>query len=483
MSLKQKAIKSFIWDYAGKFAGQIVSFTLGIILARLLTPEDYGLIGMVMAIVAIAQGITDIGLGSAIVQRQNITDDHMSTVFFMNMGLSLVLTMALFFAAPLVASFYDQPELLLISKVLSIYFLLNGTTLVQKAKFSKELRVHIVTQSNVISAILSGLIGVALAYNGFGVWALIVQTLLKAGIYSIIIWIRSKWRPSLIFKKTSLIELWSFGFNLFLSNMIYAFGSRLNVLVIGKMFSASVLGLFTRADSLNKFIIKYSSGSLSAISFPALSAIQDNSEKFKRNALLMINLAAFAAFGLCGVMYLIAEPLIIGLLTEKWRGAIPIFKILCLSVYVFPISAISLSTITAMGNSSIHLKLTLIKYSITITGMILGFYLGGLNGYLYSLIVTSTLNLLINFIGVEKVTKISLKDQLKNIYVFPLITIPLTIVLSQLAFGDIGNILLVIFLSILFGFLYLVINYLFKTESLLFLNEQVRLYKNRILVR
>lgn len=480
MSLKKKTINSFIWDFGGRIIGQFFSFTIGIILARLLTPADYGLIGLVLVLVAILRSIADAGLGSSLIQKTDVDNEHFSTVFFTNFVISCFLALSIFLSSGSIANFYDIPSLKPIAQVLSVMFIIDGATMIQRTIFKKHLQLQVITFLTIISSVIGGIIGIAMAYADYGVWSLVVQTIIGSFINSMLLWSKSSWRPNFVWKFEKLKELWTFGFYIFLSTIINSFTSKLNVVLIGKLFTASTLGLYTRAESLCNFIIRFSSTSLASISFPAFSIIKDQEERFKSNFLLVVNLCAFVVFGMSGILYLIAEPLIVFLLTDKWIEAVPIFKILCLSIYAYPLSAVTLSAVTAKGNSSLHFKLNIIKPVISIAGMLIGFKINGLYGYLYSLIITQLLSLVINFAAVKTTVSLSIFSQFKNIIFFAPVSVSLVYIINLFSPIFKYDLMQIIFLSLIFGLSYLTIVYFYKPKSMVFILRNLTNFKSRI---
>ena len=355
-NLKQKTFKAFAWDLGGKLADLGVGFFISIILARLLAPEEFGLLAMAAVVIALAQVLIDSGLSTALIQRKEVTDAHYGSFFVFNVVVGSLLTIIFFSLSEVVADFYDRPELKPILQALSFNFIINSFTRVQGAWLTKQLNFGILTTARITSVIVSGSIGVTLAILGYGVWALVVQSLLGGITSNLYIVFAVKWRPKFIFKWNALKELWSFGFRMFLSSLIGTIIKQADALITGKLFSPATLGYYHRAKSFNLFVIKYTSGSLNSVLFPALSAIQNNEERYKQVVFKAFEILCFITFGLLGFLYITAEDIIIILFSDKWLPSVAIFKILLLNGYAFPLSALLMNILMSKGNSKIFFK-------------------------------------------------------------------------------------------------------------------------------
>lgn len=477
-SLKKKVFGAFLWDYSGKIAGQFTGLAVGIILARLLTPEDFGLVGMAMVFIGLSEIFANLGLSAALIQKKDPREEHFSSSFYLNVAASFLLTAIMFFAAPLIGRFYKRPDLVNIVRVLSLNFLLSGFTIVQDAWLRKKMKFGILTRSKLAGSIMGGLIGITMAVKGFGVWSLVVQTLATRFFNSVQLWIASSWKPKIIFAFGALKELWAYGFHMFLAGMLDTFYGQLDSLIIGKIFSARDLGLYSRAKSLNRFVIRYSSESIGSVTFPVMSDMQHDRDRLVNFTLKIESLVAFSAFGLLGLLYVTSRPLIIVLLGYKWEGAVEIFKLLALSGFVYPISAATLSMLRAQGDSRLFFKLEVLKKVIGGTGLVIGF-LFGLKGYLISLIVTGSINTLLNMYYSGRNLNVSLHEQLANIYKYLLIAVLAALMSACLPIGNLIMILQLIILSAVFSIVYLSANYLLKTMGMQMLASKLHLVKIR----
>ena len=466
-------VKSFLWDLSGKLSRQFVGFGIGILLARLLSPKEFGLISMAMIFIAISEYFVNIGLSSAIIQRKDLTEEHLSSSFYLNLGFSVLLALIFFFLAPFISQFFKTPELTNVVRVISLKLVIGGFTIVQRALLIKSMKFKVLMRASLTASIIGGVVGVAMALNGYGVWSLIFQLLINLSVESITIWYFSEWKPKLLFKLNALKELWSYGLNLFFSGLINVLFQQLDAFVIAKVFSKETLGLFNRARNLNNFVIRYSSDSINSVMFPAMTALQNNKEKMVRIGLKAESLVSFFTFALLGWLYLTAEPLILFLLGNKWEGAIEIYKLLCLSGFVYPLSVTTLNMIKASGDSRTILKIETIKNIVNVSGLIIGF-LFGLKGYLISLIFSGSINLLINMLFARKSLHLKINNQLAHIYIYPIITIGIVLLLGFIQI-ELSNFVKLIILTILFFGIYILINLLLKTFSMKYVQSKLEL--------
>lgn len=475
-NLKARGLSAFIWDFFGKFARHATGFIVTIFLARLLEPSEFGLIAMVMVIVGIAFIFTDVGLGSALIQRRRVLSVHYASVFYFNIFIGGILTLITFFSATWISDFYDNQQLIPITQIMALLFLINAFSSVQTNKLRKELNYATLAKANVLAAVLSGIIGISLAFYGAGVWSLVAQQLSRGVLYNISIWNASRWVPSLLFSFKALKQLWGFGFRMFLSGFLDTIFTRLDVLIIGKLFSPAILGFFDQAKRLNQMIVQYSSGSIMAVLFPVLSKVQNDLPRFQNIAIKTLGIISFIVFFLLGAMYLISEELIVLLFTEKWLPSVEYFKILVLSGFSYPVSALLVNTLSSRGNSKAFFRLEIYKKILQGINLYVGF-LWGIEGYLYGLIIVSVFGVSLNILFASREIKLPFM-----IFVKPMITQAfLSIVTVWLVFAITQNIeaymiILILLKGIIFSIIYISINKLLKTSSYGYIMDQIKQY-------
>ena len=464
-NLKARGLGAVIWDFFGKVARHGTSFIVTIFLARLLEPSDFGLIAMIMVIVMVAMVFTDVGLGSALIQRRRALPVHYTSVFYFNVFIGGVLTLITFLSAIWISDFYDNEQLIPIIKVMSLLFVITAFSSLQVNKLRKELNYAALAKAEVSAAVLSGVIGIALAFYGAGVWSLVVQALSRGIFYNIFLWTASKWVPSLLFSFKALRQLWGFGFRMFLSGLLDVIFSRLDILIIGKLFSPAILGFFDQAKRLNAMIVQYSSGSIMAVMFPVLSKVQNDLPRFQNIAIKTLGIISFIVFFLLGVMYLISEELIVLLFTEKWLPSVEYFKILVLSGFANPVSALLVNILSSRGNSKAFLRLEIYKKILQSINFYIGF-LWGIEGYLYGLVVVSILAVSLNVLFASREIKLSFLVFVKPVIMQMIISvIAVWIVILFTKEIETYGILLLLMKSIIFTVFYFAINIFLKTSS------------------
>lgn len=360
-SLKNKTVKGVIWNGLGSFSSQGISFVFTIIIARILTPQDYGIVGMLTIFMAICQAFVNSGFSQALVRKIDRSEEDNATAFYFNIVVGIASYVIMFLAAPWIASFYNQPILTSITRVVALNLILSSFCIVQQAQLT--INIDFKTQANIsiISTVLSGIVGLSFALLGYGVWALVVQGLISTIVQSVLVWIFVKWRPRERFSKESFHNLFGFGSKLLASGLLDTIYNNLYVLVIGKVFSASTLGLYSRATSLAQFPSSNITGIIQRVTFPVLATIQDEDERLRDNYRRLLRMSAFIIFPLMTLLAAVAQPLIQILLGEKWLGCVIYLQILCFSMMWYPIHAINLNLLQVKGRSDLFLKLEVIK--------------------------------------------------------------------------------------------------------------------------
>ena len=403
-SLRTKGINAFIAVLAGKLANQGVGFIISIILARILTPEEFGLIAMVNVLLAMATILMDVGLGEALIQRKRLLPIHYSSVFYFNVFAGFILSIITYLSAEAIADFYERPELVLLTQVMSVSFLASSLVVVQNARLTRAFKFKKIAIFRLISSLLSGFVGIMMALNNYGIWSLVTQILLGVLIYVIIVWLQVKWTPQFRFSFKALKQLWGYGFRMFLSAVLNKVFVKIDVLIIGKIFTASALGFYQRARSFEQMVIQYSSGSMMEVLFPLFCQIQTDIERLKNLVLKALNALSLVVFYLLGVLYLCADNIIVVLLTEKWLLSAEYFKILLLGGYAFPFSSLLINIISSRGNSKDFLKLAAIRKIMVGINLIVGFHFG-ISGYLYGFAFVRAISLALNIIYAGKELK------------------------------------------------------------------------------
>lgn len=360
-SLKDKTVKGVIWSAVDRFSAQGVKFVFSILIARLLVPEDYGVIAMLGIFMAVSQTFIDSGFGTALIRKIDRTETDFSTVFYFNIVVAAVFYLILFFSAPAIAKFYETPLLESVTKVFALNLIINSFAGIHNAKLSIDIDFKSRAKISIISSIVTGVVGLWMAYAGYGVWALVVQNLCSSVLRTVMLWIIVKWRPKLIFSWKSFRELFSFGSKLLASGLLDTVYNNLYTLIIGKVFSPSTLGVYSKANSLAQFPSSNITSVLQAVTFPVLSSIQNEEVRLADAYKRFLKLSAFVVFPLMVGLSAVADPFIRIALTDKWEGTIILLKIICFALMWYPISAINLNILQVKGRSDYFLRLEIIK--------------------------------------------------------------------------------------------------------------------------
>lgn len=375
-ALKQKTISGLLWSSIDQFSNLGITFVAGIILARLLSPYEFGLIGIIAVFIAVSESFINSGFSNALIRKKNSTDTDFSTVFYFNLMVGILFFIILFFSAPAIAGFFNEPQLKLIVQVLGIVLIIDSLTIIQSTILTKRIDFKLQTRISVIASLGSGIVAIVMAFNGFGVWSLVAQRLLKQSLNSLFLWLWNRWRPLWVFSKQSFKELFGFGSKLLLSGLIDILYRNIYYLVIGKYFSAQELGYYTRADEFKRLPSQSLNGIIARVSYPILSSIQDDKHRLKANYQKLIRSTMFFTFTLMLGIAAVAEPLIITLIGEKWRPSIIFLQMLSFVGMMYPLHALNLNMLKVSGRSDLFLKLELIKKIIAIPTIIIGIVWG-----------------------------------------------------------------------------------------------------------
>ena len=474
--LKKKASSAVFWNLSGTLMKQGITFVISIFLARLLSPEDFGLVGMATVFISLTQSFTDFGMTSGLIQKKEPSEVQYNTVFYINLGVSVIMMVLMISFSGLIAVYFKNPEVGKIARFVSYSFVLNAINGVQNAQLTKALANKVKTIASLSSAIATGVVGIILAYNNYGVWSLVYATLVGSGVSTVYIWYKSSWRPKALFNFSEVRPLLNYGSKMFASGLIDNIYNKLDVLIIGKLFSPATLGFYFRAVSLNQLVTKYTSGALQGVFFPVISHLQFDRDAQLRVISKSLHVISFLTFLLMGFLYLNAHEVFVILFTEKWLVAVDYFKIMVFYSYAYPISAILVNILSGNGHSGKFLKLEIWKKATGVFAMFIGFYFG-IYGFLWGSVIASTIAVLINMIYVNKVVELSVAMQFKIVYQYAFISV-VTVLLLQFFLEQInlnvwGEILLE---SSMFFLIYFLLCGIFKFSG-------YRLIKNIIMHR
>lgn len=374
-SLKNKAIKGVGWSFVDNISGQGITFLIGVILARILTPEEYGLIGIIAIFIAVFNSIVDSGFSNALIRKNDAKDLDFNTVFISNMVLSIVLFFTLFFSAPLIANFFEQPKLKPLTQVMASIVIINAFAIIQRTILVKRIDFKTQTKVSLIASITSGVIGIGMALYDFGVWSLVGQQISRQLLNTLFLWFYAKWYPKLQFSWNSFKKLFNFGWKLLVSELIATVWREIYQIVIGKCYSAATLGQYTRAHQFGSIFSSNLTIIIQRVSYPVLSSMQDNKERLKEGYRRVIKITMLATFVLMLGLSAVSKPMIQVLVGDQWLIAAKFLPIICLQMMLYPLHAINLNMLQVQGRSDLFLKLEFIKRCAGVIPILLGIFI------------------------------------------------------------------------------------------------------------
>lgn len=465
--LKKKAVHGVIWTSIQRFLTIFIQFVSGIILARLLSPDDFGCIGMLSIFMLVASSFIDGGFGSALIQKRRPSQIDYSTIFYWNLFVSIFIYFVLYFSAPYIARYYNIELLTSVLRVQSIILIFNALSSIQINKLNKEFNFRKISIISLISIVISLTVTIVMAYQGYGVWSLVTQNLLMAIIPAIFYWVTCSWRPSWVFSIQAFKELFEFGFYVLLTHIINNIGTNVQGLLIGRVYPPAVMGYYSKANSTEKLASTSISQVIGQVSYPLYAEMQNDKVHLILTLKKLTQLVTYITFPLMFLLILLATPLFIFLYSEKWLPAVPYFQILCLSGLAICLHAINTQSIAAIGKSKVMFVWAFIKQIGGFILMLVGFYLYDIKGLLIGMVIKSWLIYVINASLVSKYIGYRLWKQLKDI--FPVM------VVSVISFGiayflaeqvDSLNLYISAFLKLsIFVITYILCSTVFKLEA------------------
>lgn len=413
-SLKQKTVSGLSWSFVDAIGNYGVSFVVGIVLARLLSPREFGLIGMITVFIAISESFINSGFSNALIRKQNCTDADYSTVFYFNLVVGVLFFGILYSSAPAIAGFFKEPELVQVVRVMALVLIVDSLSIIQRTILTKRIDFKTQTKVSLVASIGSGVIAIVMAFQGYGVWSLVVQRLSRQALNSLFLWIWNSWLPKLIFSLASFKELFGFGSKLLLSGLIDTIYRNIYYLIIGKFFSAQALGYYTKASDFKNVPSQGLNTVISRVSYPVLSSIQDDKPRLKQNYQRLIRSTMFITLILMLGLAAVAEPMIIVLIGEKWRPSIIYLQLLCFSGMMYPLQALNLNMLQVSGRSDLFLRLEIIKKILAIPVILIGIYFG-ITAMILGIIVNSQIAYFLNSYWSGKFVNYPTKEQILNI--------------------------------------------------------------------
>lgn len=467
---KNTTVKNFIWRFAERCGAQLVTFVVSIVLARILSPDDYGTVALVTVFTTILQVFVDSGLGVALIQKKNADDLDFSSVFYFNFVVCIVLYAGMFFAAPTIASFYNDLTLIPIIRVISLTIVISGIKGIQQSFVSRNMLFRRFFFSTLGGTIFSAILGVAMAYAGCGVWAIVAQQLSNTAIDTLILWLTVKWRPKKMFSWERLKTLFSFGWKLLISSLLDTGYSNLRSLVIGKIYSPSDLAYYNQGDKLPSVVITNINTSIASVLLPTLASKQDDRKQLKNMTRRAIKTSTYIIAPLMMGLAFCAPPIVRLILTEKWVPCVPYLCIFCITYMFYPIHTANLNAINAMGRSDYFLKLEIAKKVIGMLLLLLTMRISVM-AMAYSLLVSMVTSMVINSWPNKKLLKYSFKEQIIDILPNIFIAILMGGVVSTIYIFKLSDVMTLAIQIPLGAIVYIGLSIIFKIEEFQYLKN------------
>ena len=470
---KKSVIGNFIWRFAERCGAQLVTFIVSIVLARILDPKDYGTIALVTVFTTILQVFVDSGLGAALIQKKNADDLDFSSVFYFNFIVCIILYVGMFIAAPYIALFYKDTTLTPVIRVISLTIVISGVKGIQQAYVSKNMLFKRFFFSTIGGTIFSAVLGIAMAYMGYGVWALVAQQLSNTAIDTLILWLTVKWRPKKMFSYERLKGLFSFGWKLLISSLLDTAYNNLRNLIIGKLYSSSDLAFYNQGEKFPKVIVMNINASIDSVLLPTMSIEQDNPERIKQMTRRAIKTSTYVMAPLMMGLAFCAEPIVRLVLTDKWIFCIPFLRIFCITYMFWPVHTANLNAINAMGRSDWFLRLEIIKKIVGLA-ILLSTMWFGVMAMAYSLLLSSVLSQIINSWPNRKLLKYGYLEQVRDFAPGILLAVLMGICVHFVEYMSLPMIVTLVIQIVLGAIIYIVGSAILKLEEFQYLLEMIK---------
>lgn len=422
MGLFEQAVKGIKWNIIGTIGSMLIQFVISIILARILLPEEFGIAGVAYVVVMLSRSFVDSGLYQALIQKKDATRDDFSVVFKFNLLLALLIFIIIQISSYKIGNYFNYSDLQPILNVLSFVILIESFSLIQRASLIKSIRFDKITKINIFSRILSGIVSIYMALNGFGVWSLVYKEIINSFVATLCYWIFNPVRINLYAPKKNIINLLGFGLKVFFADQIENWSNQLATVLIGKKYTASDIGYYSKATELQSPILNIAIGSINSVMYPTFSKIQDNDVKLKEGYKWLLKLSAMIMFPLMFVGIVVSDEFIPILLGNNWRESIPYFKLLCISSMIYPFTLFNLNIIKVKGKANLYLNVNLITKGLILPAVIVGiqFHIIGL---VIGLVIQRFISAIINSYFSGRVINYSIREQIIDIYKVLLIAI------------------------------------------------------------
>ncbi len=468
VSNRARVVINLFWRFLESSGNQVVCLIVSIVLARNIEPKAFGTIALVTVLRSIMQVMVDSSMGSALIQKKNTDDCDFSSVFYFNVFISLVLYAGMYLGAPYIATFYNNDELLPITRILSITLIIGAIRNVQQARIARDLQFKKLFLATICATVGAAILGIIMAYRGYGVWALVYQQLFNAFVGTIIIWLVSKWRPRLIFSFVRLKGLFSFGWKLFISSLIYAVYNNLRQLLIGKIYTPADLAFYNRGSFFPEVIVGNINNSINSVLFPVLSKEQDDRIRIKEMTRRAIKTSSFFIAPAMVILAACAKSLVLVLLTDKWLPCVHFLQIFCFVCIFYPIATANLNAIKAIGRSDYYLRLEILKRSIALVLLFSTIWVS-VEAMALSLLLSSIISVMLNAYPNKKLLNYSLIEQVKDIYGNFVLAILIGIIIFPIGFCGLAPIFILLIQATVGFLLFVGISFALRIDTFFYL--------------
>ena len=474
----KNVVNNFIWRFAERCGAQAVTLIVSIVLARILTPGDFGTVSLVMVFTTIMQVFVDSGLGTALIQKKDADDLDFSSVFYFNFAVCLILYAVMFMAAPLIAGFYNDTSLILIIRVISLTIIISGVKGIQQSYVSRNMLFKRFFFATLGGTIFSAFLGIGMAYAGCGVWSIVAQQLSNTAIDTLILWVTVKWRPKKLFSWKRLKGLLSYGWKLLISSLLDTVYNNLRNLIIGKIYTSADLAYYNQGDKFPKVIVTNINASIDSVLLPSMAGEQDHRDRVKSMTRRAIKTSTYIMAPLMMGLMFCAEPVVKLLLTDKWLPCVPYLRIFCFTYMFWPIHTANLNAIKAMGRSDLFLKLEIVKKIMGLTLLLLTMRISVM-AMAYSLIVSGICSQVINSWPNWKLLNYNYFEQLRDILPSIIIALIMGIIVYFVGSLRLPTIVILLIQVLTGAAIYIGVSALLHLEEFEYLFEMVKSFLKR----
>lgn len=472
-------LSSIIWKLMERVGTQGIQFIVQIVLARIIVPNDYGIIALIAIFITIANVFVQSGFNTALIQKKDVNEVDFSSVFFISLFVASLFYSILFITAPIIAAFYRMPQLIYVLRVLSITLFFGAFNSIQNAVIARNMQFRKLFFSSLCAIVVSGIVGITMAYEGFGVWALVAQQLINQLSITVILWFIVQWRPKLTISFERVKGLFSYGWKLLVSALIDTLYMNLRSLIIGKIYQPEMLAFYNRGDQFPHVIVSNINGSIQSVMLPALASEQENRMRVKDMVRRSIVTSSFIVFPMMVVLAVAAEPLVLILLTDKWLSSVPFLQIFCASYALWPIHTANLQAINALGRSDIFLRLEIIKKILGIIVLCVSIYFG-IYAIAMGTLISGIISTFINAYPNVKLLKYSCLEQWKDISPSLILSLIMGIIIYSIKYLCLTSWLTLILQIVVGGIIYVSMAKIFKLECYVYL---IKTFKEFVAIR